>query len=269
MSQINGSVIKAFQILSLLNADRRELSAAVLAEKFGFNAVTSHRFLRTLEAAGALVHLGKGSYGLGYLLADLGQQSADEANLSNVIQPALELLTKRIGEGSMATVFDGEMAVCIAKAVPDRPLFVDIKKGSRLEAYRTAHGKMWLAHMPAHNLERYLDTVQDGKFIADTSRTREDFLAELDEVRREGVSYNRGERESDIHGIAVPVLSRTGKMVCGLSVFGSASRFPDPVLRGFIEPLEAAAQEIRQRLYGAFAASEPASPVRRASNKNS
>ena len=252
MSQINGSVVKAFQILSLFSSDRREISAATLAERMGFNAVTSHRFLRTLEATGALVSTGKGSYELGYLLADLGAQVSDTDNLSNIVQPVLETLTRRVGEGSMATLFDGEFAICIAKAVPDRPLFVDVRKGSRLEAYCTAHGKLWLADLPPAQLERYMATVKLDPVSSATGTSREQLLAELDTVRRDGVSFNRAEREVDIHAIAVPVMSRGERMGCGLSAFGSAARFSEKLMAGFRRPLEDAAATIAKRLYGEF-----------------
>ncbi|MEO4000462.1 IclR family transcriptional regulator [Mesorhizobium sp. CAU 1732] len=250
VSQINGSVVKAFEILSLFNDGRDEISAATLAERLGMNAVTAHRFLRTLEFTGALVAVSKGTYRLGFTLADLGLRAADPASLSSVVQPILERLTTRLGEGSMATVFDGEYAVCIAKAVPDRPLFIDIRKGSRLEAYATAHGKLWLAHLPSAELDQYFEATERRLMTNATAVSRTELEPQLIAARETGLSFNRGERESHIHGIAVPVLGPGGRMICGLSVFGTSTRITEDGTNSFAGPLREAAKEVSRLLYG-------------------
>ncbi|TKT76131.1 IclR family transcriptional regulator [Aquamicrobium sp. LC103] len=252
VSQINNSIVRAFQILALFQPGREEITAALLAEKLRMNAVTAHRFLRTLESVGALVAVSKGSYRLGFTLADLGARASDHVHLASVVQPVLEALTQRVQEGSMATIFDGEMVVCIAKAASDRPLFVDVRKGSRLEAYGTAHGKLWLAHLPKPQLERFFDKVEYRKLTPATAVSRAQLEPQLARIREERVSFNRGEREPDIHGVAVPVFSRSGRMVCGLSIFGPSSRLTEDVMTGYVEHLRKAASEVERHLYGAF-----------------
>lgn len=250
VAQINGSVLKAFQILSLFEDGRREVNASVLADRLDMNAITAHRFLRTLEATGALVAVAKGSYRLGFALADLGALAADPAGLSGLAQAVLDELVATVGEGALASTFDGERAVCIARSVPDRPLFVDIRRGTRLEAYCTAHGKLWLAQLPDAELDRYLDTVERRSMTAGTLVQRDALVRDLERVRFENTAYNRGEREGDINAVAVPVFSRGGRMVFGLSIFGSASRFGEAEFEKAAGPLRAAAAELSRRLYG-------------------
>lgn len=48
--------------------------------------------------------------------------------------------------------------------------------------------------------------------------------AEIDLARGWGFAYNLGEREDDITAIVVPVLTGSGRMVAGLSLFGPTSR---------------------------------------------
>lgn len=250
VSQINGSVVKAFEILELFQPDGPEITTAIVAEKLGMNTVTAHRFLRTLEVTGALVAVSRGSYQLGFALVDLGERAASQTNLSNVVQPVLEDLAATVQEGAMASLFDGQMAVCIARAVAARPLFVDVRKGSRLEAYCTAHGKLWLAHLSPEQLRRYLDTADLRPMNSTSSTTKERLLQELDEIRAQKFSFNRGEREAEISAVAVPVLSRSGKMICGLSIFGPTGRLTEDVLRGHVLSMRQAAHRIEALLYG-------------------
>lgn len=247
---LNGSVVKAFDILNLFHASRSEITAGYVQENLGMNFITAHRFLRTLESVGALVAVDKGRYRLGYALVDLSQKATEETNLAAILQPQLVAVTKDIQEASMATGFDGQMVVCIAKAASPHPLFVDIRVGSKLEAYCTAHGKLWLAFMDEAKLDQYLDAVVLRQATPASIVDRDKLLDELREVRRTKTAYNYEERDAGIVAVAVPVLARTGKLICGLSVFGPPHRLTEAALSIAADRLRSAAQAVISGLYG-------------------
>lgn len=247
---LNGSVVKAFDILNLFHASRSEITAGYVRQNLGMNFITAHRFLRTLESVGALVAVDKGRYRLGYALVDLSQKATEETNLAAILQPQLVGVTKEIQEASMATGFDGQMVVCIAKAASPHPLFVDIRVGSKLEAYCTAHGKLWLAFMDEAKLDQYLDAVVLKQATPASIVDRDKLLDELREVRRTKTAYNYEERDSGIVAVAVPVLARTGKLICGLSVFGPPHRLTEAALSTAADRLRSAAQAVISGLYG-------------------
>ncbi len=249
-TQINGSVVRAFEILNLFDRGRSEITASVVSGALGLNAVTAHRLLKSLEHSGALVAKERGVYRLGFALVDLGSRALAEANVAQVVQPVLDSLTRRFGEASMAMVYEADMVTCVAKAVSTRSLYVDIRIGSRLEAYCTAHGKVWLAHLAQARLDRYLDDVERQPFSGRTLTGREALLAELQAVRREGHAWNLGERESDINAVAVPVYAGNGEIVCSMSMFGPSSRLDRAALAAAIDPLKDAAQRASASFYG-------------------
>lgn len=249
-TQINGSVLRAFEILRLFDEGRCEISAPVISRTLGINTVTAHRFLKSLEQAGALVATARGVYRLGYALVDLGGRALSQDNVAQVLQPVLDSLTRRFREATMAMVFEADMVTCVAKAVSTRPLYVDIRIGSRLEAYCTAHGKVWLAHLGEGRLERYLEDVRLDDFSGRTLTRRDALLAELQAVRREGYALNLGEREADINAIAVPVLGRTGTILCSISMFGPSSRLDRGALMAALDPMKDAARFASELFYG-------------------
>lgn len=254
-TQINGSVVRAFEILRLFDQGRPQISGPTVSKALGLSAITAHRFLKSLERAGAIVATQRGVYRLSFSLADLGGRALAQDNVAAVVQPVLESLSGSVGEASMAMVFEAEMMTCIAKAVSTRPLFVDIRIGSRLDAYCTAHGKVFLAHLDQGRLDRYLDAVPREAFSGRTLTDRTALLAELRAVRRRGYALNLGEREPDVHAVAVPLHARSGEIVCTLSVFGPASRLDRTRLMKALGPLREAARQAREAFYG-----EPAGP---------
>ncbi|MGH6761755.1 MAG: IclR family transcriptional regulator [Phyllobacterium sp.] len=248
--QKNGSVVKAFEILKLFSEQRPEINAADVRAELGLNAITAHRFLRTLETVGALVAVRKGLYRLSYVFVDLGERVTGGDRLGRILQPLLNRLTADMQEASMATMFQADMVVCIARAVSNRQISVDIRVGTQLEAYCTAHGKTWLAFMPARQKEHYLEVIERKKLTGNTLVDRETLEADLAQIRERRYAINDEEREDGIRAIAVPILLRSGRMAAGLSVFGPASRMSDEMLNKALEQLRKAADEASRLLYG-------------------
>lgn len=248
--QLNSSVAKAFAILAMLGEDRKSIGAAEVAGELGMNAITAHRFLRTLAAEGALVEERRGRYRLGYMLVDLGVRAHAQDDLGRRLQPLLDTLTHQTGEASMATIYREGMVVCIARAMPNRSLSVDIRVGDRLEAYCTAHGKLWLAHLPDRHRTDYLNRTELRTWTGNTLTSRATLEAEIAAIADRGHAYNLGEREEGITAIAVPVLMRNGEMVAGISMFGPTSRIDRERLDAALQYLKAAASLAQDLLYG-------------------
>ncbi|UYO01251.1 MAG: IclR family transcriptional regulator [Devosia sp.] len=248
--QLNNSVARAFAILKLLGRGRARISVAEVCRELGLNAVTAHRFIKTLETEGALVQTGKGSYRLGYMLVDLGDRALEQDRLGALMQPVLDEITADLREASMATIYQAGMVVCIARAMPQRSLSVDIRVGDRLEAYCTAHGKTWLAHLSAREREKYLQSVEMEALTARTIVKRPELAEEIERTAQRGYAYNLGEREEGIAAIAMPVRTEAGRMVAGLSVFGPASRIDRAALDRFRLRLDKAVRDAELLVYG-------------------
>ncbi|GGA45983.1 IclR family transcriptional regulator [Pelagibacterium lentulum] len=242
---------KAFAILAMLGEQRKTIGAADVARELGMNAITAHRFLRTLAAEGALVEERRGRYRLGYMLVDLGVRAQAQDDLGRHLQPLLDALTRQTEEASMATIYQEGMAVCIARAMPNRSLSVDIRVGDRLEAYCTAHGKLWLAYLPERERTDYLKRTELRAWTLNTVASRAALEAEIATIADQGHAYNLGEREEGITAIAVPVVTRDGKMVAGISMFGPTSRIDRNRLDAALEYLKSAASSAQDLLYGA------------------
>jgi len=88
----------------------------------------------------------------------------------------------------------------------------------QLEAYCSAVGKVLLANLPEAELAAYL---ANGPFVALTGRTLAEpaaIRAEVEEVRRSGVGFDRCEIREDLFCMAVAVRGAEGNVVGAISL---------------------------------------------------
>lgn len=217
---LNGSLLKALEILDLFSLDQREVSAKTVAEQLGMSVPTAHRFLLTLEHAGFTVSPRRGQFTLGQKLEELGKLAFELSPLPALARSEVEAVSRDLNESVMACRMGRSGPLCIASAHSRRPIRVTVDVGTVLPLRTTAQGKLFLAAMePAERLAR---ARTEGP-LDDAGRAA--LEAEMARLVREGHATNQGENESEIGAIAVPVMGPSGRTELTLSVFGILSRF--------------------------------------------
>lgn len=229
---LNGSVLKAFSILRLITPERPEISAATVVSEMGTNNATAHRFLLTLEEAGAVVSYRRGFFRLGGGLEELGRLAEATNPLASKIQPLISDLARELHESVMVCRLGRTGPVCIAVAASDQPITVNISVGTVLQMAVTAQGKLWLAHMDERERS---DWLGDGQAVDE---------AELAAILEQGFSRNKGDNEPDIAALSVPIMGADGKVFLTLSTFGMLSRFSEDAVERALPLLLRAARAI-------------------------
>jgi DNA-binding IclR family transcriptional regulator len=228
---LNGSLLKGLEILALASRERPEITAGLVQQHLGMNGATAHRFLTTLEEAGALVAVRRGAYRLGAWAVELGRVAEATNPYVSLVQPRIERLREELGESVMVCRPGREGPTCICVAPADRPITVSIKVGTRLDNRTSAQGKLWLAEQ--------LGAGRDTPPPEMPEKLRKD----LTDIRRKGLAENLGEAEPDIAAVAAPVRDGRGNLMLTLSVFGLLGRFtPEFVKRARVAVVASAAE---------------------------
>lgn len=245
---LNGSLIKAFEILDLFSEQHPQVTAAEVAQALEMSSSSAHRFLVTLEEVGALVQVRRGAYSLGHHIEHLGRIAERTNPLARLVQPIIAQISSRLNESVMAGQLTREGVVCLATAIAPRPISVNIQVGRMLDLHVSAQGKLWLAHMgPEERDARISDLIRTGKLTEDDAQA---LRGEIDRARQEGFACNRGESEPDIGAVAVPVFDEAGGLRLTLSAFGMASRFSADHEARIAASLAEAAQEVSNAIPG-------------------
>lgn len=231
------SLLKAAQILDAFTDEAPERSLGELAVHCGMPAATVRRILVTLEQVGFVRQDPvTRCYRLGIKLFELGYRAAQQIDLRRVARPHLEALVKATGESAYLSIYDRGEVLYIDRAEAPQPIQLTSRVGQRLPAHSTGTGKVFLAHLPPEELDRFLAQPLE-RFtpytVTDPARLRE----ELKEVRERGYATTLEEHLLDTFAVAAPVFGPEGRVVAAVGISG-------PRYRVDAERLELLAREV-------------------------
>lgn len=221
------SVIKSLNILNLFSNSRYELSISEISKKLGLGISTTYRLLGTLKYKNYIEQNPHNlKYKLGYAFLNKAfLVSNDESNIIKKSMPYLEKLRDFTKESISLAVLDGANIVYIAKADSYEILRTNIEIGKKLPAYKTALGKILLAHLSPEQFNRLFD--KDKLLISDPgfNLNISEFKQYLRKVRKEGIAFDDEEATPGIRCMAAPIRGIDGEVSTAISISGPKTRF--------------------------------------------
>lgn len=242
------SLDRGLAVLRSFNHDRPAMTLADAARATGLTRATARRLLHTLVEIGYVTTDGK-LFELTPKVLDLGYAYVSSLHLSDIAQPFMENLSAQVHESVSAAVLDGNQIVYVARVNTQRIMTISLSIGSRLPALWTSMGRVILANLPPHELQRFFEHVPMEPPTSRALATKAELLAELATIRQQGYALLDQELEEGVRSVAAPLCDRNGKVLAGMNVSAHAGRVTLKELRGDILPrlLETAA-EINNRL---------------------
>lgn len=205
MSELSGA-LKPLGLLEVIAGKERPATLAELALDVKVPRPTLHRWLMTLTNAGLLQRTPNGRR---YELAKRASQLAFSI-LSNELNATtrhaiLQRTVEKVGEACNLTIMEGTQVCYLDRVESTWPLRITFQQGSRVPAYCSASGKLFLAFMPPAKRERLLRALSFERFTDNTVTEKRALLKELAEIRREEYALDREEYLSGLVCLAVPI----------------------------------------------------------------
>jgi DNA-binding IclR family transcriptional regulator len=183
-------ITRAAEILRLLRAAPGGLSQAEISERIGLARTTVHRILGALESEELVVSGPRARFRLGPEIPRL----AEAARYALVIDMRvhLEKLSRELNETVDLSVLERDHVTFVDQVVAPHRLRAVSAVGASFPAHSSANGKALLAELDDATLTRIAPTHPEP-LTANTVRTRTALIAQLAEIRRTGVAYDREE----------------------------------------------------------------------------
>lgn len=243
-----GSFAKGLKIIESFGADKRKLSITEAAKISGLDHPAARRYLLTLLNEGYADFDGK-FFSLTPKTLRLGMSALVSLPLPNIVQPWLERLSEVTGQSFSVSILDSTEIVYIARASQKKVFSINLYPGSRLPAYCTSMGRVFLAHMPEKEASKILLLSNLLPRTAHTLTSHDTILEELVKVKEWGYATVDQEVELGLRSLAVPVLDIDGQCLGALNVGVSASVYSvDDLISGFLPKMLTAQLAIKKIL---------------------
>jgi IclR family transcriptional regulator, KDG regulon repressor len=221
------AIERALQILDCFDARHPDRGLTEIAQQVGLHKATTHRIVMTLLNSGYLDKSPDGQkYRLGLRLASLGSIVTSQMNLRRDSLPYMTQLCERFEEACDLSIFDNGEVLYIEVLRSNHALNIAAAIGQRLPLHCTASGKIFLAHMPLEDREKYLHPPL-ASFTAKTITGVEKLNKQFKEILSKGYGMDDEEIEVGIRAISAPIFNKDGKVAAAVSVPGPTTRMSD------------------------------------------
>jgi DNA-binding IclR family transcriptional regulator len=243
------SAQKAIEILLAFVPDNREMGTLELSRLLRLNKSTVSRLIRVLEHY-SLLHQDDSTkkYSLGRSAAFIGKafQESLSTRLVAIAQPFTNSLRDTIGESVCLEVMSGDHVYLVAKAVGPPPLSISFK--DRIPIHAAAGAKSILAFFSPEAVERLINRKL-ARLTPNTITDPDVLRTHLKEIRRQGVAFDRGEDNIDVHAIGAPIFNHEGEPIAAICVCVPASRMDSYVKSNIVSKLKETAAKISDRFF--------------------
>lgn len=219
------ALARGFALLRLLAAQPNGLNLSSIATHLDVPKSSLAGTLKGLADQGLIKRQGA-LYHLGEEALSLASAIMSGRSLRQIARPHLEKAMRECGETVLlAEMGSGQTAFAYIDFVEtSKTIRFCAHIGEQRPLYPTACGRLFLAHAPERDLDRYLE---DERLSARTDRTiveREQLRDRLREIRATGVSVTMGDYDMDVGGFAAPVFGADGAVEAAIVVAAPLAR---------------------------------------------
>lgn len=241
----DGTVGKALDVLDLVASFDRPVRFNEVLARSPFPKATLYRFVQTLTKTGMLAYdPDRHTYAPGLRLVRLAHTAWRQASLAPIARPYVEEISAQVGETIHVAQMEGGQVLFVDKVKAVDMFETMARVGKVAPGYCTGVGKAILAFLPCGERDRALKQQAYMRYTPSTHADRESLEAELADIRKQGIAYDREEHERSIISIAAPILTDSGSVIGSLSIATSTSRHSLESLEQFRPQLLATAEKI-------------------------
>ncbi|HZV50512.1 MAG TPA: IclR family transcriptional regulator [Candidatus Dormibacteraeota bacterium] len=250
MRQSDGlsSVSHALQVL-LLFREHRSLRVHQVSQLLGLPRSTAHRLMSVLQAHRFVVQeRSRGPYRIGPALINVGLAALQGIDIRRAAQPILQALREEVRETVSLTVLEGDRVRFLESIEGPEDVRVSSRLGQSRPAHCTAAGKVLLAWLPRHELERLYPKQELPAATPGSITSLEALERELETVRARGYATNFEESTPGLHAIAVTVPGPDGRPAAAIAISAPASRLPRKRVPEMVAAARRAAARVEQAI---------------------
>ena len=210
------SLARGLAVLRAFDGEHATLTLPGIAARTGLSRAAARRLVLTLQHLGYVRPLGR-EYSLSPRVLELGFGCLGALKLTELAQPLVEQLARRVNHSCSMAVLDGQSIVYVLRAPVRRVMTVALGVGARLPAFAASMGRVLLSGLSEPDLATWLSQCRPVRRTPHTVTDRKRLRRIIEDVRKQGYAYVEQELELGLCSLAVPVHDREGRIVAALN----------------------------------------------------
>jgi len=245
----SNSLERALRILEIIGQKRLGLTNKEVSQELGIATSSSSYILGRLENEGFVTrNVATGRYQIGLKVVAIARGALQLMSFRTVAEAIAQRLAGETGLEAVIGVLHEDKLMVVNRMPSGELQKSDIGTGFELPAHATAMGKALLAYQTEEEIETFLAKTELRQMTPKTITSRPELIAELKEVKRQGVSVCDGEHVVGLRSIAAPILDPDGVVRASLALVGRSDQPAWADLSSVVERVKAAGREISRQV---------------------
>jgi IclR family transcriptional regulator, acetate operon repressor len=241
-----GATARSFAILEHVASARTPVDVLDIIASLKLPKATAYRLVDWFVTQGYLAREpGRRRLIVGPKLTNLAFGALSSSMRHDVPHVVLQRLVHTLNETcNIGTLLNGEVVYLDRVEAEHWPLRLHYTTGSRVPLHCSAIGKLFLALSASPRRRRLLHSLELRRFTPNTITDGTLLDAELRQIRKEQVSFDREEYLVGVVCMAVPVTGKNGEMLAALAIQAPEARMNLQTARRHLSALRGAAAEL-------------------------
>src|SRR5882757_3347555 len=243
-----GATARSFAILEHVASSHNPVDVLDIIASLKLPKATAYRLVDWFVTHGYLSREpGRRRLIIGPKLTNLAFGALSSSMRNDTPHVVLQRLVHTFNETcNIGTLLNGEVVYLDRVEAEHWPLRLHYTSGSRVPLHCSAIGKLYLALAPSPRRKRLLQSLDLRRFTEHTITEGSKLDAELRQIRKEQVSFDREEYLAGVICIAVPVIGKNGDMLSALAIQAPQARMNEQAARKHLPLLRRAAEELAE-----------------------
>ena len=243
-----GATARSFAILEHVASSRTPVDVLDIIASVKLPKATAYRLVDWFVTQGYLAREpGRRRLIVGPKLANLAFGALSSSMRHDTPHVVLQRLVHTLNETcNIGTLLNGEVVYLDRVEAEHWPLRLHYTSGSRVPLHCSAIGKLFLALAASPRRKRLLQSLELRRYTDSTITDCDRLDAELRQIRKEQVSFDRQEYLIGVVCMAVPVTGANGEMLAALAIQAPEARMNVQTARSHLPALRGAAQELAE-----------------------
>jgi IclR family KDG regulon transcriptional repressor len=242
------AIDKCFAILELLAESKDALGISDISGKLDLNKSTVFSIVHTLMDLDVLENQPDGKFGFGTRFYILGKMAGKRSKLIQIAQPYLEKINERTKFSTFLGLRSGRRAILIDKVDSAYGIKLSSEIGMQMPALAGAGIKAMLSQLSDEEIDEILARTELKKYTPYSITEKAVYKAEILEVRKQGIAYDREEYIEGMIAFAIPVKANGRDLQAAIWAVGLARQVPNSSIPELTQLLKEISEEIHHRL---------------------